>query len=62
MDTIFLDYENTLIGRQKEFNSNNFYGPEPGGANQKKALTLIRYVIENILNWDMEEAVRKFDS
>ena len=61
MDTIFLDYENTLIGRQKELNSNNFYGPEPGGANQKKALTLIRYVIENILNWDMEEAVRKFD-
>lgn len=61
MDSLFLDYENTLIGRQREISPSNFYGPNPGGANQKKALMLIKYAIEKVLCWDMEEAIRKFD-
>ena len=62
MDTLFADYENMLIGNQKDIGLYNFYGASPGGANQQRALTLIRYVLEELLGWDMEEVIKKFDS
>lgn len=61
METLFLDYENCLINLQKDIGIYNFYNAEPGGANQQKALSCIRYAIENVLQWDVEEAVLKFD-
>jgi hypothetical protein len=61
MDSIYIDYDDSLIGRIPYVDAYNFYGPDPGGANQSKALLCIRYAIENILQWDEEEAVKKFD-
>ena len=46
METLFLDYENCLINLQKDIGIYNFYNAEPGGANQQKALSCIRYAIE----------------
>ena len=43
MDSLFSEYENSLIGAQKEIGIYNFYGAEPGGANQQRALLCIRY-------------------
>jgi hypothetical protein len=61
MDTLFLDYENSLIKREKNIGTYNFYGAEPGGANQQRAISCIRYALEEILEWDVEESVNKFD-
>ena len=61
MDALIIDYEQVLIGNREAVSPLNFYGAAPGGANQNRALTCIRYVIENILQWDIEEAKRKFD-
>ena len=43
MDTLFMDYENSLIGANKDIGIYNFYGAEAGGANQQRAVTCIRY-------------------
>ena len=61
MDTCFIDYDDSLIGRIPYVDAYNFYGPEPGGANEKKALACIRYALEKILEWDPEESILKFD-
>lgn len=61
MDTCFIDYDDSLIGRIPYVDAYNFYGPEPGGANEKKALACIRYVLEKILEWDPDEPILKFD-
>ena len=50
-----------LINLQKDIGIYNFYNAEPGGGNQQKALSCIRYASENVLQWDVEEAVLKFD-
>ena len=60
MDTLFMDYENSLIGANKDIGIYNFYGAESGGANQQRAVTCIRYVLENVLQWTVEEAIQKF--
>ncbi len=62
MDTLFMDYENSLIGANKDIGIYNFYGAESGGANQQRAVTCIRYVLENVLQWTVEEAIQKFDN
>ena len=62
MDTIYIDYDDTLIGRTPCVNAYNFYGPKPGGANERKALECIRYALEKVLGWTPEEAVQKFDA
>lgn len=62
MDTLFMDYENSLIGASKDIGIYNFYGAEAGGANQQRAVTCIRYVLENVLQWTVEESIQKFDS
>ena len=61
MDIIFSEYEKSLIGAQKEVGIHNFYGADPGGANQQRALACIRYALEDILGWDVETSIKKFD-
>lgn len=61
MDTIFMDYESLLMGQRKDIGLYNFFGAEPGGANQQRALIVIRYAIEKVLGWSVEDAVLKFD-
>lgn len=61
MDSMFIDYDDSLIGRISYVDAYNFYGPSAGGPNQAKALSCIRYAIEDILQWDPDEAVKKFD-
>ena len=61
MDTCFINYDDSLIGRIPYVDAYNFYGPEPGGANEKKALSCIRYALEKILQWEPEESILKFD-
>ena len=62
MDVIIYEYENTLIGRIKGIGAHNFYNDEPGGSNEQKALSCIRYCIEYVLGWDMEDTKEKFDN
>lgn len=60
-NSIYIDYENVLIGRHKEIAAYHFYGQEPIDFNQKLAVKLFRYAIENVLGWEKEEAIQKFD-
>lgn len=61
MDTCYIDYDDTLIGRIPYIDAYNFYGSAPGGANERKALGCIRYALEDVLEWTPEESVLKFD-
>lgn len=61
MDSMFIDYDDSLIGRIPYVDAYNFYGPEPGGSNQAKALSCVRYAIEKVLEWTEDEAIKKFD-
>ena len=61
METLFLDYESYLIKSRKDIGLYNFYNAEPGGANQQRALSCIKYAIEKVLQWDIEETLLKFD-
>lgn len=58
---MFVEYDDVLIGRADELDYNNFFGNEPSEANQKVALSLIKYVIEDLLEWDKKTAIIKFD-
>lgn len=62
MKELILDYEEVLIGNRDAISSFNFYGAEPGGNNQKRALECIRFVIENILQWNLDQAKLNFDT
>ena len=48
MDFIYIEYDDLLIGR-KDLDIYNFYGTEPGGANERRALSCIRYCLEQVL-------------
>ena len=61
MDLICSDYDNFLIGRTQEVGQHNSSGSAPGGVNEQKALLCIRYCIEDVLKWSIEEAVVGFD-
>jgi hypothetical protein len=62
-DTMFVDYDDSLIGRIPVVDSYNFYGTEDAKlANEKKALQCFRYAIESVLEWTPEIAARKFDN
>lgn len=61
MNSLFIDYENSLIGRSKEINSYHFFGSEAGGTNQQRAITCIRYAFEDLLEMKPEEVVRRLD-
>lgn len=59
--TIFVDYDDSLIGRNNSFYTDDFYSVTPGGINQQKALQVIRYALEDILEWDEKTILTKFD-
>ena len=61
MDTLFMEYEYTLIGRADNIKPYNFYGAASVAANQRRALSCVKYAIERVLQWTPEEAVQKFD-
>lgn len=61
MDSIFIDYEDSLIGRKNEIGAYQFYGRTPGGANQQRAITVIRYALETLLRWNKADILQKFD-
>lgn len=61
MDSIFIDYDDVLIGKIPYVDSYNFYGSSPGGPNELKALSCIRYALEKILEWTPEEVIARFD-
>lgn len=61
MDSVLYDYEQVLIGNRDSISQFNFYGANPGGLNQSKALSCIKYILEEILQWDLEIAMKKFD-
>jgi hypothetical protein len=61
MDTLYIDYDDSLIGRTPYVDAYNFFGTNPGGPNQLKALSCFRYAIERMLQWDVDTAILKFD-
>ena len=61
MICLYIAYEDYLIGRTPALSSYYFYGSEPGGANEKVAIQLIRYAIEKLLNWTVDTTVKRFD-
>lgn len=62
MDTLFVDYEEILIGQSTTIAPYNFFKSSERGANHRKSLSCIRYAIETLLEWTVEEAELKFDS
>ena len=61
MDPLIVEYEDTLIDKLQHVDLCNFY--EPGSAiNERMALGVIKYVIEDVLRWTPDDAVQKFDS
>lgn len=61
MDTLQIDYDNVLIGAAAIVDSSNFFGTKPGGANQNRALSCVRYAIEKVLEWNEDKAISDFD-
>ena len=62
LDTTLIEYDDTLINRLDEIRTDNFYGKNQTYANQTKAISVIKYAIEEILKWDEDTAIKKFDS
>lgn len=61
MDALYLDYEDVLIGRRPDIPPDYFFGQKPIDFNQKLAVKLIRYAVEEILGWSKEMALKKLD-
>ena len=61
MDALYLDYEDVLIGRNKDISPVYFHGQKPIDFNEKLAVKLFRYAIEELLGWSREETIKKFD-
>lgn len=61
MNPLYLDYEQLLLGNAKLLSPFNFYGINPGGVNQKNALSCIRYALEELLGWNLQDCRKKFD-
>ena len=61
MSILLSDYENSLVGRYPEISGAYFASCDPGGANQKTAITLIKFAIENVLGWNDDEAIKRLD-
>ena len=60
MDSIFIDYDNCLVGR-KPIEQDTFYSSQPGGMNERRAVACIKYALEKILCWSPDESVKRFD-
>ncbi len=61
MDIIKLHYDRMLIGCAPAMEASDFFGSKPGGANERRALTLLHYALEDILLWTPEDAIQRFD-
>ena len=57
---IINEYEEMLIGNRKKISSGYFLFDKKG--NERVALSVIRYAIENLLGWDVHTAIRLFTS
>lgn len=57
---IINEYEEILIGNRKKISSNYFLFDKKG--NERVALSVIRYAIENLLGWDVNNAIKLFNS
>lgn len=57
---IINEYEEILIGNRKKISSNYFLFDKKG--NERVALSVIRYAIENLLGWDVHNAINLFNS
>ena len=57
---IINEYEEILIGNRKKISSNYFLFDKKG--NERVALSVIRYAIENLLGWDVHNAIELFNS
>ena len=62
MSELFNAYDNYLIGKERILGTYHFVGDSAGGVNEKTALSCIKYVIEYILQWNRDTAIKKFDS
>lgn len=62
MQNLFVAYDDMLIGRTEGISASFFLGAEASDANQRVALSCIRYALEQVLGWPKEQSVRKFDS
>ena len=56
---IINDYEEVLIGNRKKIPTGYFLFDKKG--NERVALSVIRYAIENLLGWDIKNAIRLFN-
>lgn len=56
---ILNEYEEVLLGNRKKISSNYFIFDKKG--NERVALSVIRYAIENLLGWDVENAIKLFN-
>lgn len=57
---IINDYEEVLIGNKKKIPTNYFLFDKKG--NERVALSVIRYAIENLLGWNVQNAIRLFNT
>lgn len=57
---IINEYEEILIGNRKKISSNYFLFDKKG--NERVALSVIRYAIENLLGWGVHNAIKLFNS
>ena len=61
MDSTFSEYDNAVIGRIQSVDPVNFYGARAGGPNEKKALAIIKYAIEDLMGWSVDKTINEFD-
>ena len=59
--SLFIDYDNVLIGRADRLSPDHFYGIEHPKANHRQAIILFKYVLENVLCWDIKQSISMFD-
>lgn len=56
---ILNEYEEVLIGNKKKISTWYFVFDKKG--NERVAISVIRYAIENLLGWDIQTAIRLFN-
>lgn len=61
VNSIKTEMDDVIINRKEQVSIDNFYGKNQVNANQLQALNCVRYVIEDILQWDIDTAKLKFD-
>ena len=57
---ILNEYEEVLIGNREKISTGYFLFDKKG--NERVALSVIRYAIEGLLGWDVQTAIRLFNT